>query len=131
MNTRKAAPLIATASLVVLMSGCAGATAQGARVIDDLRPAANAAAMGLARGHVIVQDDLSLGVLSAEARRELHAQATQPQSDRTWSAEARRELHAQSTTTVQPFSTAAIRELKGNAPVDVQDDLSPLGGGAR
>ncbi|WP_139415859.1 hypothetical protein [Agromyces laixinhei] len=63
MNTKKATPVIATVSLVVLLSGCAGAAgfagaAHGGQVRDDLSPAANAA-IGLARGHVIVRDDLS------------------------------------------------------------------------
>ena len=59
MNTRTAAPVILTVSLVVLMSGCASAAAQGGQVRDDLRPAANAAALGIARGHVIAQEELS------------------------------------------------------------------------
>jgi hypothetical protein len=169
MNRKTAAPVILTVSLVVLMSGGAGAAAHGGPVQDDLRPAANAAILGLARGHVIVRDDLSptrgLGTFtvesiveavqpdaarawSAEARREFHAQAPVSADIATeWTAEARREFHAQlpvsaNTATAwtaearrefhaqlpdeRAFSPAEIRELKGSAPVDVRDDLSPL-----
>jgi hypothetical protein len=174
MNTRTAAPVVITVSLVVLMSGCAGAAAQGGQVRDDLRPAANAAAVGLARGHVISQDALSPNhvvadrveraiqeaaqsdaarAFSAEARRELHAQAVQAEPAPAFSADARRELHSQAvessavtrwspdarrelhagqpvtTTTADAFTAAEIRELKGSASVEVDDDLSPLGDG--
>ena len=44
MNTRTAAPVVLIVSLVVLMSGCAGAAAQGGQVRDDLSPVDNAAA---------------------------------------------------------------------------------------
>jgi hypothetical protein len=174
MNTRTAAPVILTVSLVVLMSGCAGAAAQGGQVRDDLGPAANAAAIGIARGHVIAQEQLSPNqvvadrveraieqaaqsdaarAFSADARRELHSQAVQAdvappfsadarrelhsqpveQATVRWSPDARRELHAgQPVTTAagQSMSAAAIRELKGSAPVSVEDDLSPLRDGA-
>ena len=127
MNRKTAAPVILTVSLVVLMSGAAGAAAHGGPVQDDLRPAANAAILGLARGHVIVRDDLSptrgLGPLAVESIVE----AVQPDTARAWSAEARREFHAQPPKPVErAFSPAEIRELKGSAPVDVRDDLSPL-----
>lgn len=146
MNTRKAAPVIVTMSLVVLMSGCAGAAAQGGQVQDYLRPAANAAELGLARGHVIVRDDLSPtrvenrrtaesapqavqqpGGFSADALRELHAQQVQQPSARSLSAEARRELHAQpaqSVTVEQPFSGEVWRELKGISPATVEQPFS-------
>jgi hypothetical protein len=147
MNTRKAAPVIVTVSLVVLMSGCAGAAAQGGQVQDYLSPAANAAELGLARGHVIVREDLSptrvenrMAALaaeqavqqprgfSAEARRELHAQPAQSVTvEQPFSAEVWRELKGVAPVTVeQSFSAAAIRELKGSAPVAVNDYLSPL-----
>ena len=148
MNRKAAAPVILTVSLVVLMSGGPGAAAHGGQVQDDLRPAANAAILGLARGHVIVRDDLSptreLGPLtaesiveavqpdaarawSAEARREFHAQPSVSAGIATaWTARARLESHAQPKTVERAFSPAAIRELKGSAPVDVRDDLSPL-----
>jgi hypothetical protein len=164
MHTRMAATVAITASLAVLMSGCAGAAALGGQVRDDLRPAANAAVMGLARGHVIVRDDLSPTRLteesisqavqagpadaarawSAEARREFHSaapqqalgattwsadalrefHATSPQQAlgaTTWSADALREFHAQQpgTITSRKFSPEAIRELKAGAPVGV------------
>lgn len=109
MNTKTAAPVLITVSLVVLLSGCAGAAAtQGASVRDDLSPAANAQ-LGIARGHVIVRDDLS--PIKADALRELKGSV--PQAQRTTSA---------------PFSADAMRELKGSVPVPVDDDLSPLGG---
>ena len=172
MNTRTAAPVVITVSLVVLMSGCAGAAAQGGQVRDDLRPAANAAAVGIARGHVISQDALSPNQVvadrveraiaesalsdsarefsadarrelheqsvqaepgfSADARRELHSQAVESSAATRWSPDARRELHAGqpvTTTTAEAFTAAEIRELKGSAPVQVDDDLSPLGDG--
>ena len=160
MNARTAAPVIAIASLVVLMSGCAGVAAQGGQVRDDLRPAANAASViGLAQGQVIVRDDLSPTRVenritarmaeqavqgpvefSADARRELHSQAvvqgpvefsadvrrelhSQPvlqQSAREISADARRELHAQPVTVEQaPFSADVVRELKGSTQTGV------------
>jgi hypothetical protein len=126
MNRKTAAPVILTVSLVVLISGAAGAAAHGGPVQDDLRPAANAAILGLARGHVIVRDDLSptrgLGTFTVESIVE----AVQPDAARVWSAEARREFHAQPKTVERAFSPAEIRELKGSAPVDVRDDLSPL-----
>jgi hypothetical protein len=148
-----AATVAITASLAVLMSGCAGAAALGGQVRDDLRPAANAAAMGLARGHVIVKDDLSPTRIENRITAESVAQAVEAESARSFSADARRELHSQRVQSVtveqpfsaeawrelkgiapvtveQPFSAEAIRELKGSAPVDVRDDLSPLGGGA-
>ncbi len=111
MNIKTAAPVAITVSLVVLMSGCAGAAAQGGSVKDDLSPAANAAAvLGLARGEVIVRDDLSPTRVqnritaqqapqavprefSADVRRELHSQGVAPQPARSLSADARRELH--------------------------------------
>ena len=172
MNTRTTAPVVITVSLVVLMSGCAGAAAQGGQVRDDLRPAANAAAVGIARGHVISQDALSPNHVvadrveraiqeaaqsdaarafsaearrelhaqsvqaepgfSADARRELHSQAVESSTATRWSPDARRELHAGqpvSTTTADAFTAAQVRELKGSAPVEVDDDLSPLGDG--
>ena len=138
MNTTKAASVLVIGSLAVLLSGCAGAAAQG-QVNDNLKPLANAAAMGLARGHVIVKDDFSSQPFSADAIRELKGSAPvtveQPFSAEVWrelkgsapvtveqpfSAEAIRELKGSAPTTVeQPFSAEAIRELKGSAPVSV------------
>jgi hypothetical protein len=128
MNTRKAAPAIAVLSLVVLLSGCAAAASDGGQVRDDLSPAANSAIIGLARGHVIVRDNLS--PLARGPQQESVAQAAPADAQRAWSAEARREFHASATTTTstvaKPFSAAAMRELKADAPVQVADDLSPL-----
>jgi hypothetical protein len=149
MNTRKAAPVIVTMSLVVLMSGCAGAAAQGGQVQDYLGPAANAAELGLARGHVIVRDDLSPTRVENRRAAESAPQAVKEQGPRAWSAEARRELHAKAAmveqgfsadvirelkgsaevTVEQSFSADVIRELKGSAPVTVDDDLSPIQSG--
>lgn len=153
MNTRIAAPVVAAVSLAALLSGCAGAAVQAAPVRDDLSPIAGAAALGIARGHVIVKDDLSPlasaaedrvarvaeqaaqavvgGGWSAEARRELHAQPARADAARGFSAEARRELHSQPTAVEGPFTADVMRELKGGAPSvtgPVDDDLSPLGG---
>lgn len=152
MNTRIAAPVVAAVSLAALLSGCAGAAVQAAPVRDDLSPIAGAAALGIARGHVIVKDDLSplasaaedrvarvaeqaaqavVGGWSAEARRELHAQPARADAARGFSAEARRELHSQPTAVEGPFTADVMRELKGSAPSvtdPVDDDLSPLGG---
>lgn len=137
MTTRIAAPVIATVSLAVLMSGCAGAAVAGGGVKDFLRPAENAAAMGLARGHVIVRDDLSPTRLQNRITAMSVEQAVQAEVRAPWTAEARRELHSQPVTSAETlttgtgFSAAAIRELKGSGPVYVDDDLSPLGGGPR
>lgn len=108
MTTRIAAPVIATVSLAVLLSGCAGTVATGGGVRDDLRPAENAAAMGLARGHVIVRDDLS----PSRGQDRLPTDAIEQAVQRTAPA----------------FSPAAMRELKSGGPAQVDDDLSPLGG---
>ncbi|MEV1128889.1 hypothetical protein [Agromyces sp. NPDC049794] len=140
MTTRIAAPVIVTVSLAALLTGGAGPAAANTGPSDYLRPAQNAAAVGLARGHVIVFDYLSPSRGSerfpagsveqavqaqvsppwtAEARRELHAQAAGTTTTREFSAEARRELHSQAaTTTAQGFGAEARRELKGSAPVD-------------
>ena len=136
MTTRIAAPALVTVSLAVLMSGCAGAAAAGGGVRDDLRPAENAAAMGLARGHVIVRDDLSPTRLQNGITAQSVEQAVQAEVRAPWTAEARRELHSQPSTSAEtfttgtPFSADAIRELKGSGTVkiDIDDDLSPLGG---
>jgi hypothetical protein len=88
MNRRTTATLAITAALVVLMSGCAGAAAQGGQVHDDLSPIAGTAELGLARGHVIVRDDLS-----PTRHIESLEQAVQPDAQRAWSTEARREFH--------------------------------------
>lgn len=138
MHTRTATVVVITASLAVLMSGCAGAAAQGGQVRDDLRPAAHAAAIGLARGHVIVTDDLSPTRLTAESA----AQVLRPDAARAWSAEARREFHAQQpvqsgTVEQQSFSAEVWRELKGSATVTVEqrpfsaDAMRELKGSAR
>jgi len=148
MHTKMAATVAITASLAVLMSGCAGAAALGGQVRDDLRPAANAAVMGLARGHVIVRDDLSPTRIENRITAESVARAVEAESARSFSADARRELHAQQpaqsvtveqpfsaevwrelkgialVTAEQPFSAEAIRELKGSAPVTAEQPFS-------
>ncbi|HEX6366161.1 MAG TPA: hypothetical protein VF000_08450 [Agromyces sp.] len=150
MNTRTAAPVAITVSLVVLMSGCAGAAAQGGQVRDDLRPAQNAAQQELVRGHVIGADRIERALnaaaeralnsdaqrgMSAEARRELHASAPVSQAA-PFSADVRRELHASAPVSeTVPFSAEVRRELHAGPPaattVDVRDDLSPLGDARR
>jgi hypothetical protein len=119
MNRKTAAAVVITASLAVLLSGCAGAAAQS-QVNDNLKPLANAAAIGLARGHVIVKDDLS------PTRSQTIAQ--QADAPRVWSADERREFHAQqsvqSVTVEQPFSAEVWRELKGIAPATVEQPFS-------
>lgn len=121
MNTRKAASVIIIGSLAVLMSGCAGVAAQGGQVQDYLGPAANAAELGLARGHVIVRDDLSPTRVENRRTAESAPRAVE-QGPSAWSADARRELHAQqpvrSVAVEQPFSAEVWRELKGVAPAD-------------
>jgi hypothetical protein len=127
MHTRMAATVAITASLAVLMSGCAGAAALGGQVRDDLRPAANAAVMGLARGHVIVRDDLSPTRIENRITAESVARAVEAESARSFSADARRELHSQSVQSVtveQPFSAEVWRELKGIAPDTAQQPFS-------
>ena len=114
MNTRTAAPVILTVSLVVLMSGCASAAAQGGQVRDDLSPLANAAAVGIARGHVIAQEELSPNRVADRVERAIE-QAAQSDAARSFSADARRELqrgrrrelHSQPVTVEQGFSADA------------------------
>ncbi|MBT2497530.1 hypothetical protein J7E25_00290 [Agromyces sp. ISL-38] len=118
MNRKTAAAAVITASLAVLLSGCAGAAAQS-QVNDDLKPLANSVAIGLARGRVIVKDDLS------PTRPQTIAQ--QADASRPWSADERREFHAQSVLSVtveQPFSAEVWRELKGTAPATVEHPFS-------
>jgi hypothetical protein len=121
MNTRTATTVAITASLAVLLSGCAGAAA-GTREASEL---------GLARGHVVEMEDRPLTprqqsidlpvkarAWSREAMREFHGQQpTDLSSGTAWSAEARRELKGSAPLTVeQPFTAEVWRELKGAAP---------------
>ena len=94
MNTRTAAPVILTVSLVVLMSGCAGAAAQGGQVRDDLSPRPTPPQVGIARGHVIAQEELSPNRVADRVERAIE-QAAQSDAARAFSADARRELHSQ------------------------------------
>jgi hypothetical protein len=86
--------------------------------------------VGLARGHVIVRDDLSRKHVVADRIEQQIEQATDTDTTRFWSAQERRELHSQPapTHTEVGFSAAVMRELKGSAPVPdrVDDNLSPL-----
>ncbi|RXZ71747.1 hypothetical protein [Agromyces albus] len=123
MNTRKAAPVLLIGSLAVLLSGCAGAAVER-QVNDNLKPLENAAAMGLARGHVIEKDDFSSQPFSAEVIRELKGSAPTT-VEQPFSAEAIRELKGSAPTTVeQPFSAEVWRELKGSAPTTVEQPFS-------
>lgn len=136
MTARFAAPVIATVSLAVLMSGCAGAAAVGGGVRDDLRPAENAAAMGLARGHVIVRDGLSPTRVQNRITAQSVEDAVSSEVHAPWTADVPRELHSQRGTSAETFTSGttfsadALRELKGSRTVqiDIDDDLSPLGG---
>jgi hypothetical protein len=128
MNTRKAASVIIIGSLAVLMSGCAGVAAPCGQVQDYLGPAANAAELGLARGHVIVRDDLSPTRVENRRTAESAPRAVE-QGPSAWTADARREFHAQppvqSVTVERPFSAEVWRELKGSAPsVTVEQPFS-------
>jgi hypothetical protein len=130
MRTRTAAPvLIVAASLLVLTSGSAGIAAPGGQVRDDLRPA-QAAALALARGHVVERADLAVSPVVADRIERAIEQARQADAGRAFSADARRELHSQPVaaagTVTAPFSAAAMRELKGSGSAQVHDDLSPL-----
>ncbi|GAA1060459.1 hypothetical protein GCM10009573_18860 [Agromyces bracchium] len=120
--------MILTGSLVMLIGGGTASAAWGGPVREDRVPSA----VGLARGQVIVRDDLSpaatgesvssifegLGQVqgfSAEARRELHA-VTQPSSVTPFSADVRRELHSVVVPTEQgAISADARRELHSRA----------------
>ena len=137
-----AAPVVITASLMVLMSGCAGAAAQGGQVRDDLRPAAKAASQVFTRDRVVVADRLEQAIESATQERAVQGgpvvadrleqaieSATQSDAARRASADARRESRSQqvtSSTVARGFTPAQIREMKGIAPVVVDDNLSPL-----
>ena len=126
MRTRTAAPvLIVAASLMVLTSGSAGLAAPGGQVRDDLRPA-QAAAIALARGHVVERGDLAVSPVVADRIERAIEQGMQSDAARAFSADARRELHSQPEAGVTPgFSDDARRELHSQ-PVTVDDDLSPL-----
>ena len=119
MNTRTAAPLIIISSLAVLLTGCGGGAGQGGR---------DGAAVGLARGHVIVMDDLS------PARDQRTSLAQQADTARPLSADERRELKGNAPAAVaEPFSAEVWRELKGGAAPGttspLSTDLSATGGG--
>ena len=136
MNTKPAAPVIFTVSLMVLIGGGAGTAAWGGPVQDD-RTATTV--VGIARGEVVVRDDLSptrgadpiraaveqaapqARSFSADALRELHSQAVAPQAVEGFSADARRELHSQAveTRSDRAFSADARRELHSQ-PVTAQ-----------
>ena len=109
MNTRTAVSLIAISSLAVLLTGCGGAAGHAGR---------DAAAIGLARGSVIVKDDLALAErpFSAEVWRELKADAPRV-AEQSFSAEVWRELKADAPRVAeQSFSAEVWRELKADAP---------------
>jgi hypothetical protein len=128
MTTRIAAPAIIAVSLAVLMSGCAGATAASGGVHDDLRPVENSAAIGLARGHVIVRDDLSPNRVH-DRITDLSVEDAILDARPRWTVEARRELHASSADrAAQPLTSTPARGLMSGDPVEVDDDASPLGG---
>jgi hypothetical protein len=142
MNTKNAAPVIFTVSLVVLIGGGAGTAAWGGP--GPLRDDGGATVVGFARGHVVVKDDLSpihgsADILSAattrtpqtvqgfsnEALRELHSSAPAPQSVPEFSNEALRELHssAPAPQTANGFTAEVMRELhsQGVAPQSARE----------
>ena len=143
-----AAPVVITASLMVLMSGCAGAAAQGGQVRDDLRPAANAASQVFTHDRVVVADRLEQAIESATQERAVQGgpvvadrleqvveSATQERAvqggpvvaDRLEQESATQAQQVTSSTVARGFTPTQIREMKGIAPVAVEDDLSPLG----
>ena len=112
MNTRTAAPLLIISSLAVLLTGCGGQAGQGGR---------DGAAVGLARGHVIVMDDLS------PARDQRNSLAQQADTARPLSAA---ELKGNAPRVAgQPFSAEVWRELKADAPSAVASSRSALRSG--
>ena len=136
MNTKKAAPVIFTVSLAVLVGGGAGTAAWGGP--GPVRDDGGATIVGFAHGHVIVKDDLSpirgsadilstdttrtpqnVQGFSTEALRELHSRGPAPQSVPEFSTEARRELHssAPAPQSVQRFSSEALREMHASLQV--------------
>ena len=120
-----AAPVVITASLMVLMSGCAGAAAQGGQVRDDLRPAANAASQVFTHDRVVVADRLEQAIESATQERAV--QGGPVVADRLEQESATQAQQVTSSTVARGFTPTQIREMKGIAPVAVEDDLSPLG----
>ena len=120
-----AAPVVITASLMVLMSGCAGAAAQGGQVRDDLRPAANAASQVFTHDRVVVADRLEQAIESATQERSV--QGGPVVADRLEQESATQAQQVTSSTVARGFTPTQIREMKGIAPVAVEDDLSPLG----
>ena len=117
MNTRTAASLVLISSLAMLLTGCGGATGQAGR---------DAAVVGLARGDVIVKDDLSAAreSFSAEVRRELKGSAPRV-AEQSFSAEVRRELKGSAPRVAeQSFSAEVRRELKGSAPRVAEQSFS-------
>jgi hypothetical protein len=141
MNTKPAAPVIFTVSLVVLIGGGAGTAAWGGPVQDDR----TATVVGLARGDVVVRDDLSptrgadpiraiersgtqANAFSADALRELHSRSVVPQAVPGFTADALRELHSQGVApkSDRAYSAEARREMHSQStPVQpAQDGLS-------
>jgi uncharacterized protein YbjQ (UPF0145 family) len=119
MNTKPAAPVIFTVSLVVLIGGGAGTAAWGGPVSDDR---AATQVVSIVRGHVVVRDDLSpiRGLVDPNAGT---LERVVPQA-REFSAEAIRELKGgapQSVPQAREFSADAIRELKGSAPQSARE----------
>ncbi|WP_353826296.1 hypothetical protein [Agromyces sp. SYSU T0242] len=149
MRTTKSAALIIAGSLALLIGGGTATAAWGGPSRDSLTPSV----FGLARGHVVVLDDLSpltgVGPLvdavrpvsespslfTADVRRELHGATVS--TPRTWTADERRALHgmtadAASGAERQGQRLAAYAEsMQQHADSDggADDDLSPLRSG--
>ncbi|WP_438853584.1 hypothetical protein [Agromyces sp. M3QZ16-3] len=136
MNRRTATTVILTGSLVMLIGGGTASAAWGGPVREDRVPSV----VGLARGHVIVRDDLSpaaAGVsvsaifegvgqvqgFSADARRELHSVVASSDIAR-FGADARRELHSVDVLKSQgAISAEARREFHSRQAANGSADL--------
>ncbi|MGR0318816.1 hypothetical protein [Agromyces sp. ZXT2-3] len=136
MNKRTAATVIVTGSLALLIGGGTASAAWGGPVREDRVPSA----VGLARGHVVIRDDLSPAVaqgpisaaveraasapeFSADALRELHS-ATRPSAAVPFSTDALRELHSVAVpAAASSFSAEARRELHSQATATSSADL--------
>ncbi|WP_430647152.1 hypothetical protein [Agromyces sp. GXS1127] len=116
MNKRTAATVIVTGSLALLIGSGTASAAWGGPVREDRVPSV----VGLARGHVIIRDDLSPAAVSGPISAAVERVAQAP----GFNADARRELHASlRTSAATPFSADQLRELRS---VEVPSAAAPL-----